>query len=326
MDTYSQLTELLQNRLKSYSPLPEHEPAQLYDPIRYFLSLGGKRLRPLLALIACDLFDENPEKAMPVAMAVELFHNFSLIHDDIMDNAPLRRGQTTVHEKWNTSIAILSGDAVLVKAYEELAKVEAGYLPQLLNLFNTTALQVCEGQQYDMNFETDANISISNYLHMISLKTAVLLACSLKMGAVTANADNENAQGLYNFGKHIGIAFQLKDDLLDVYGDATKVGKQSGGDIISNKKTFLLLNALQKANTEQQKELNHWLQLKKFNTIQKVNAVKKIFDTLHIQKTTEEEIHQHFQQALSHLQQVNCNEKKKEKLRLYATELMMRES
>ena len=325
MNTYSHLTQLLQNELKSYSSSLKNEPAQLYDPIRYMLAIGGKRLRPLFALIACDMFDENPEKAISVATAVELFHNFSLIHDDIMDRAPLRRGQSTVHEKWNSNIAILSGDAVLVKAYEELSQAEIQYLPQLLHLFNTTALQVCEGQQYDMDFEKKSIVSIDDYLNMITLKTAVLLGCSLQMGAIAANTSPKNAQLLYDFGKHFGIAFQLKDDLLDVYGDTLKVGKQTGGDIISNKKTFLLLKALQKADSKQRKKLNDWLQLKEFDTSKKVQAIKTIFEELKVYEATELEIQHHFQKALSFLEDLDCSSIKKQQLSSFAKELMQRE-
>lgn len=326
MNDYATLYTLLQKRLDSYSSGLHAAPANLYDPIRYFLALGGKRLRPLLALIGCDLFDKNAEAALPAAMAVELFHNFSLVHDDIMDKAPLRRGQATVHEKWNPTIAILSGDALLVKAYEELAQASPEKLPALLKLFNTTAVEVCEGQQLDMDFETSDNIGIDAYLHMITLKTAVLLGCSLKMGALCAHADETTAQHLYDFGKQIGIAFQLKDDILDVYGVAEKFGKQVGGDIISNKKTFLLLSALSKANGAQKKELQHWIGKNQFDPDEKVFAVREIYTQLRIRESSEDEMNAHFEKALTHLELVPAAAEKKELLKKFTIELMQREN
>ena len=326
MEIYQPIYQLLQNRLNEYYKSFNKEPYELYEPIRYMFSLGGKKLRPLFTLIACDLFNENPEKAIPSALAVELFHNFSLIHDDIMDKAPLRRGQTAVHEKWNTNIAILSGDATLVKAYKELAKAEPKHLLTLISLLNHTALQVCEGQQYDMNYETKLNVTIADYVNMITLKTAVLLACSLKMGAISAGTDNENTEHLYNFGKHFGIAFQLKDDLLDLYGDVAKVGKQLGGDIISNKKTFLLLTALQKAKNNNLNELKNCLDLKESDAQEKIDRIKAIYDQLQIKELTEQEINTHFHLALSELKLVNCNENKKQTLIQFITQLMMREN
>jgi geranylgeranyl diphosphate synthase type II len=293
--------------------------------MRYMLALGGKRLRPLLTLIGSDLFDGKQESALPAAMAVELFHNFSLVHDDIMDKAPLRRGQATVHEKWNSNIAILSGDGILVKAYEELARSDAGQLPALLRLFNTTAIEVCEGQQLDMDFETREQVSIPEYIHMITLKTAVLLGCSLEMGAITAGASGEDALNLYEFGKQTGIAFQFKDDILDVYGDAEKFGKQVGGDIISNKKTFLLLNALERANSKQKQELFSWIEKKEFIASEKISAVRKIYNELEVRKAAEAELSLHYTKGLSHLDLISAGADKKQKLRHFTAELMKRE-
>ena len=216
-------------------------PKELYEPIAYIMSLGGKRLRPVLVFMACDFFDGDISQALHPAIAIELFHNFTLVHDDLMDNAPLRRNQPTVHEKWNSSIAILSGDVMMVRAYQELCQAKVNYLPELLKVFSETAVKVCEGQQYDMNYESMQKVSIAQYLKMIELKTAVLLGGALKIGSIVGGAKEEEAQLLFDFGKNIGIAFQLQDDILDVYADAAKFGKQKGGDIIANKKTYLLL-------------------------------------------------------------------------------------
>ena len=231
----AELQVILKSALKEASFVPK--PAELYDPISYILSLGGKRLRPALVLMATDMYGADINAAIPQAVGIELFHNFTLMHDDIMDAAPLRRGQTTVHEKWNTNIGILSGDALFVKAYQSIVKADPKHLVALMDLFNQTALEVCEGQQYDMNFETQERVSMSEYLQMITFKTAVLLACALKSGALVADASAKDQQHLYDFGIHIGLAFQLMDDILDVYGSQADFGKQIAGDILCNKKT-----------------------------------------------------------------------------------------
>jgi len=237
VQAYSSLFQILNNAIEGQqNSLNGSAPKEMYEPMSYIIGLGGKRVRPLLTLVGCDIFDVNANEAIPSALAVELFHNFSLIHDDILDNAPLRRGNTTVHEKWNHNIALLSGDGMMVKAYDVLATSKPEYIPKLLRLFSKTGLEVCEGQQYDMNFETQQHVSVEDYIHMITYKTAVLLGCSLQMGAICANASEENQKHLYEFGKHVGIAFQILDDVLDVYADDEKFGKQVGGDIISNKK------------------------------------------------------------------------------------------
>lgn len=299
------------------------EPANLYEPVTYFLSLGGKRVRPLLALIAADLNNKDVTKALPAAAAVELFHNFSLIHDDIMDKAPLRRGKETVHKKWNSNIAILSGDVLLVKAYAELAKCDPSILAEMMGLFSKTAREVCEGQQLDMDFENRHNVTIAEYIHMIRLKTAVLLGCSLQMGAMAVNADKKEAALLYKAGEKLGIAFQLTDDYLDAFGNTQTFGKQSGGDIIANKKTWLLLKALETANDGQKQELQHWLK-KDDDTQEKVKEVKNIFSALKVDGLIQQEIDVYYKEAESLLLSSSAG---KEKIKLFlgfAGQLMQR--
>ena len=276
-------------------------PASLYEPIRYIMSLGGKRLRPMLTMMSYSLFKSDVERIIPYAAAVEVFHNFTLMHDDIMDNAPMRRGQKTVHEKWNTSTAILSGDAMLVKVYELFSSLEAKQLKELLPLFNTCATEVCEGQQWDMEFEEKKNVTTAQYLEMIRLKTAVLLGFSLELGGLLAGIKPKAKLALRNLGVNIGIGFQLNDDLLDVYGDKSKTGKQIGGDIISNKKTFLLIQALERAKGKDKAELQKWLNAKTFDNVKKVKAVTAIYDTLKIQSLVEAEINNYFTKGLSGL-------------------------
>ena len=282
-------------------------PHNLYEPVNYFLNLDGKRIRPLLVLIASDCFNGDTKKALPAATAVELFHNFSLIHDDIMDKAPLRRGKQTVHEKWNNNIAILSGDVLLVKAYQELAKCEV----DVLDIFSQTAINVCEGQQYDMDFENRADVTIAQYLEMIKLKTAVLLAASLQMGALSAGAPYKNSAVFYTAGINMGMAFQLTDDYLDVFGDIEKIGKQSGGDIIANKKTWLLLKAFELSNEKQQQELNKWLAVKT-DSNEKVAAVKNIFIQLNLEKLLETEIDSYYNKTFVDLRAACPNTQKVE--------------
>lgn len=320
---YTPFFELIEEHLKKVYT-DNLQPRELYEPQQYILSLGGKRLRPLLALIGADLFEGKVEKAIHAALAVELFHNFSLIHDDILDKAPLRRNQQTVHVKWNTDIAILSGDAMLVKAIQVLAKSDTLYIPDLLNLFNKTAIEVCEGQQEDMNFETRNAVSVAEYEEMIRKKTAVLLACSLEMGAITAGAKKEDAEHLYKFGEQLGIAFQLKDDILDVYSEQALFGKQEAGDIISNKKTFLLLKASELSDATQSQELKAWIDKKEFVAEEKVKAVKKIYGELNIKELAEEEVQRYYAEALLHLDNVNCSKTKKENFKQFCASLMER--
>jgi len=325
VENYKSLLELFLSHLEDYkSTLDTKSPKELYEPENYILSLGGKRLRPLLALIACELFDKDPKLALNSALSVELFHNFSLIHDDILDAAPLRRNKETVHTKWNTNIAILSGDVMLVKSKQVLENYDFKEFKKLNSLMNKTAIEVCEGQQSDMNFETEKNVSVEDYIDMITKKTAVLLGCSLKMGAINANAREEDQNNLFEFGKHLGIAFQLLDDLLDAYSeDSSKFGKQIGGDIIANKKTFLLLKTLELADTEQKKELYELLELKDNST--KIKGVLRLFNLLNIKEICQKEADKHTMQAIDFLKSVNANNLKKDNLKKFANDLLNRD-
>ncbi len=300
------------------------EPKLLYEPVSYTLSNGGKRMRPLLVLMGCKVFSDDVSQAVHPAIGIEIFHNFTLLHDDIMDNAPIRRGKPSVHNKWNNNIAILSGDAMMILAYQELCKTDSSVLSQVLEIFNKTALEVCEGQQLDMDFETSDNVSISDYVNMIRLKTAVVLAGGLKVGAIIGKTDAEQANLLYQFGLNTGIAFQLQDDILDVYGEVQKVGKQKGGDIISSKKTFLLLKALELADGEQAKGLRKWLNSDA--ETEKVNAVTEIYNQLGIRKLAEERMWHYYNEGISNLNQVKGDDDWIEMLRSFSHNLMHRES
>ena len=324
MQKIVELQTLVSNRIKeqTYSKFP-HE---LYDPLDYIMSLGGKRMRPVLVLLAHHLYSDNHEEVLDAAIAVETFHNFSLIHDDIMDAAPIRRGKPTVHEKWNQNTAILSGDVMLVKAYEHFVNYPKEILPDLLKLFNKTAIEVCEGQQIDMMFETQNNVTVEEYIRMIELKTAVLLGCSLEIGAIIAKAPTEEAKMLYEYGRLMGIAFQLQDDYLDVYANPDKFGKQVGGDIIANKKTFLWIEAHALAKDEQLAELKHWENLKVFKGEEKVNAITKIYNELGIPQLTENKIKEFADQAFAILNKVNGNESVKKLLVKLSEDLLVRES
>jgi geranylgeranyl diphosphate synthase, type II len=297
------------------------QPENLYQPASYFLNLGGKRLRPLLVLIASDCFNGTTKRSLPAAAAVELFHNFSLIHDDIMDNAPLRRGKQTVHEKWNNNIGILSGDVLFVKAYQELAQCKN----ELQKIFSQTAIEVCEGQQFDMDFESRNNVSIKQYLEMIRLKTAALLAASLQMGAVCAGASDKNAKLFYKAGENLGMAFQLTDDYLDVFGQSEKTGKQEGGDIISNKKTWLLIKAFELADRSQHKTLKDWIGKTNFDHKEKVSAIKNIFTELELNLLLEKEIEFYYKKAFKDLRSACKNEKKIETFISFIKTLMKRD-
>jgi len=302
------------------------EPVSLYEPIRYLMGLGGKRMRPLLTLLAYGLFKNDPKKIVSYAVAVEAFHNFTLMHDDIMDKAPLRRGNVTVHEKWNVNTAILSGDVMLVKVYDMLLSLEPDKLKIILKSFNRCAAEVCEGQQWDMEFETIDRVTEKQYINMIRLKTAVLLGFSLELGAILADASAEDQQTLREFGINIGIGFQLKDDLLDAYADPKKFGKQVGGDILANKKTYLLIKALEKANPTQRKDLDCWLLAKKFNKKEKINAVKSLYSQLSIPALTTQKVNSYFQKGFENLSNVNGNSSAKELLKNFAEELVGRQS
>jgi geranylgeranyl diphosphate synthase type II len=295
-----ELLDKLENFLSTYSF--GKKPDELYDPIRYILSLGGKRIRPLLSLLSYGLYQDNPEKILSQAAAIEVFHNFTLMHDDIMDEAPLRRGKATVHEKWNANVAILSGDVMLVRAYDLLLPSPADILGKLIQEFNQTAAEVCEGQQLDMNFELRDEVHEDEYIEMIRLKTAVLLGFALKLGAMLGRASEEDQKRLYDFGVNIGVGFQLKDDLLDVFADQAKFGKQVGGDIISNKKTFLLIKALELAKGEDEKVLKDWLAKKEFDPEKKVKAVKELYEKLGVRKLAENRMNDYFQSGFELLE------------------------
>jgi geranylgeranyl diphosphate synthase type II len=299
-------------------------PKSLFDPITYILSLGGKRIRPVLTLLSCELLGGKLKDAIPTALAIELFHNFTLLHDDLMDKAAIRRGKATVHKKWNDNTAVLSGDAMLIESYHLIARNKKKHLKELLHLFSKTATEICCGQQLDMEFESREDVSEEEYLEMIRLKTAVLLGCALKSGAIIANASEKDADLLYDFGINLGLAFQLKDDLLDVYGDSKKFGKNIGGDIVSNKKTFLLINALKAESTHD--ELQAWIRKESFVRKEKVRAVTTIFNQLELKELTDSRIEEYYQRAISNLEQVNVSEKKKKELYEIASGLSSRKS
>jgi geranylgeranyl diphosphate synthase type II len=300
-------------------------PAELYEPIYYILSMGGKRMRPALLLMACDLFGGDVEKALPPALAIEVFHNFTLMHDDIMDNAPLRRGKVTVHEKWNQNAAILSGDVMLIEGYKLMMQVEDRLLRVILDIFNQTAIGVCEGQQLDMDFEVRSDVKIDEYIYMIRLKTAVVLGGALKIGSILGGADMKDAELIAEFGENLGLAFQLQDDILDIYGSPEKFGKQVGGDIISNKKTYLLIKALELADIPQKAELNKWISAEQFNNPEKVEAVTAIYNAIQVRQHAETTMHTYADKAFEALEKINLPAQNKQYLRDFADGLMVRE-
>ena len=300
------------------------EPASLYEPIDYILTLGGKRLRPVLTLMSADFFGGNYKQALDASLAVEMFHNFSLVHDDIMDNAPLRRGHQTVHEKWDVNTGILSGDAMLILAYQLFESYRPEVFMQLAVLFSKTALEVCEGQQYDVDFETRNDVTISQYIKMIEYKTAVLIGASLQMGAIIADASQSCQEKIYAFGKNLGIAFQLQDDYLDAFGNPLTFGKQVGGDIIANKKTFLYLTALQKSTPAEAQELSSLFASMPKNPSNKITAVKEIFVSSGAAKATEDEIVRYTNTSISLLQDIKISQQHKDTLKSFADFLMNR--
>ena len=300
------------------------EPANLYEPISYILSLGGKRLRPSMALMGCSMFGSSVDAAIAPALGIEIFHNFTLLHDDIMDNALLRRNKATVHSKWNSNIAILSGDAMSIMAYQYISRSPEKVLKEVLNVFSKTALEVCEGQQYDMNFETEANVSAEAYLKMIELKTSVLLAASLKIGALIGGAQETDANKLYDFGRFAGLAFQLQDDLLDTFGEEAVFGKSIGGDIRANKKTFLLIKALEKATVKDRTVLVQMLNQKQTNQEEKVSRVTEIYKKYSIPELTEQKIDELFNASLESLKSLPVDNHKKEALEELAHKLVVR--
>lgn len=300
------------------------EPFSLYDPINYTLKSGGKRIRPVLTLLACNLFSEDVENAIKPAIGLEIFHNFTLLHDDIMDHADIRRGNPTVHKKWNENTAILSGDAMFIKAYDYFLDCESPNFREILKVFNLTALEVCEGQQYDMEFEDRDNVTEQEYLRMIELKTSVLLAAALKVGALLGGANTKDADLLYEFGRNIGLAFQLQDDYLDVYGDTEVFGKQIGGDIVSNKKTFMLIKAQELAEGENEIRLKNLLISNDIDREEKVTAVTTIYNSLKIKEIVQKRIQKLNEIALDYLNQVSVLDTKKSELKKLAEKLINR--
>ncbi len=322
MKTYQQLFELFTSHINKAEY--GENPKELYEPISYMMQLGGKRLRPILSLMACNLFEENVEKALHAAHAIEVFHNFSLVHDDIMDNAPLRRGKDTVYKKWNMPIAILSGDLMMIKATQLLCKTNDVDIRELLDVFNNTAVEVCEGQQIDMNFETQKSVSHEEYLEMIKLKTAVLLGCSLQIGAIIGGANKEDAKHLYEFGINIGLAFQIQDDILDSFGDGSITGKQVGGDIIANKKTLLLIELIEFVHKDDQLLLEKAMNNQNDND--KITVVLSLYNKYKIKEFAEEKKEIYLNLAYEHLSKVEIEESKKVIIIHTAQELMNRAS
>ena len=300
------------------------EPRNLYEPIHYILKLGGKRMRPVLTLMSAEVFDADYKLALPAALAVEVFHNFSLVHDDIMDEAPLRRGNETVHEKWDTNTAILSGDAMLILAYQYFEKYNTEVFRDLAKLFSKTALEVCEGQQWDVDFETRNDVTIPEYLKMIEYKTAVLVAASMKMGALVAETTKENADLIYDFGLNLGLAFQLQDDFLDCFGNPATFGKQVGGDIIENKKTYLYLKAMEFSSDQEKDQLLHLFSIHPEDNTEKIELVKAIFNKTGASKATQQAIQGYTLKAFDTLQKVGIDNEKKEKLKSFGENLMGR--
>lgn len=321
MQTEGKLVKIIEKELVSLKF--DKKPESLYKPIRYSIDAGGKRLRPLLTMMSCELFGGKVDRAIKSAIAIEIFHNFTLLHDDIMDNSDIRRGKPTVHKHWNQNIAILSGDAMLIVAYKILSESSAELLPDLFEVFNKTSLEVCEGQQYDMEFEDRDAVTIAEYIDMIRLKTSVLLAGALKMGAICADASHDDQQLIYDFGENIGIAFQLRDDMLDTYGDPAIFGKKIGGDILCNKKTFLMVTAMEKAAKGSQ--LVDIMNDDTIAPINKIKSVTAIYDELGVRKATEKAIEKHYRKAMKSLDEISACEMAKSVLRGYVAKLMERE-
>ena len=304
----------------------DRKPSGLYDPVKYVLSMGGKRIRPVLMLLSYGLFKDDVESVLMPACALETYHNYTLLHDDLMDNADMRRGHETVHRKWDANTAILSGDSMLVLAYERMAKCNPVYLSDVLHTFTETALEIGEGQQYDMEFETRNDVTEDEYIEMIRLKTSVLLACAQKIGAILAGASKQDQDNLYKFGEQIGLAFQLQDDYLDVYGDPKVFGKKVGGDIICNKKTYMLINAYNRADAEQRRELQHWMEAETFNSDEKVAAMTAIYNKVGVDKLAIEKIAYYFEESKKYLDAVQVSDERKAELRLYAQKMMHRKN
>ena len=322
MTTADEILKLVNDYLDN---LPyDRKPVSLYEPIRYVLSMGGKRIRPVLMLMAYNIYREHPEDILMPACALETYHNYTLLHDDLMDNADLRRGKPTVHRKWDANTAILSGDSMLVLAYQRMAQCDPAKMPEVLRLFTETALEIGEGQQYDMDFEHRNDVTEDEYIEMIRLKTSVLLACALKIGGILGGASAEDADNLYRFGEQIGLAFQLQDDYLDVYGDTRLFGKAIGGDIISNKKTYMLINAFLRADDRQRAELERWVAAVQFDRAEKIAAVTRLYNEIGIDRLAQEKIDFYFAQSRKYLDAVSASDSRKAELAAYAQRMMKR--
>lgn len=322
MMTSQEILKLVNNHLDSLAD--ERQPRHLYEPIEYVLSLGGKRIRPTLMLLAYNLYREHPEDILMPACGIETYHNYTLLHDDLMDQADLRRGHETVHKRWDANTAILSGDSMLVLAYQRMAQCRADKLKEVIDVFTQTALEIGEGQQYDMDFEHRNDVTEAEYIEMIRLKTSVLLACALKIGAILGDASAEDADNLYRFGEKIGLAFQLQDDFLDVYGDSKIFGKAIGGDIVSNKKTYMLINAFNRANVQQRAELERWTQLKDFDKQEKINAVTALYNDMGIDRLAQDKMATYYEESKKYLAAVHVPTEKKRELTTYAQQMMKR--
>lgn len=323
MKTLPELQSIIQTAVNDLKY--PNQPPDLYEPISYILSLGGKRLRPAILMMACDMFGGDVQKSIKPALAIEVFHNFTLMHDDIMDKAPLRRGQVTVHERWNQNVAILAGDAMMVEANKLMLQVDDHILRTVMDIFNDTATGVCEGQQFDMSFESRDRVSTDEYINMIRLKTAVLLGGALKIGALIGGAGQEDAELIYTFGEQLGIAFQLQDDILDVYGDPDKFGKQVGGDILSNKKTYLLIKALELTKDTNAAELERWLNAIDPDPQEKVTAVTSIYNQLNIREQAMQAIKGYANNAFMALNSISLPDDRKQYLQQFADSLLVRE-
>ena len=322
-----QSEELLQKVNEALDGLAyDRNPFSLYEPIKYVLAIGGKRVRPVLMLLTYNLYKDDPERIMMQAIGLETYHNFTLLHDDLMDQADMRRGHRTVHKRWNPNQAILSGDTMLLQAFDRIADCEVDKLKDVFNTFLITTYEVGEGQQLDVEYETRDDVKEEDYIEMIRLKTSVLIACATKIGAILAGASKEDQDNLYKFGEQIGLAFQLQDDLLDVYGDPKVFGKNIGGDITSNKKTYMLINALNLANEKQRQELKKWIAAKDFDRNEKVKAVTKLYDEIGILQLCERKMDEYYDRALEYLAKVNVAEERKKELKAYAAEMMTRQS
>lgn len=320
-------TQILEKVNTALAMLPyNRKPEDLYDPIRYVLSLGGKRIRPVLMLMGYNLYREDVDSIMMPALGLETYHNYTLLHDDLMDRADVRRGHPTVHKKWNENAAILSGDSMLVLAYQRVAQCNPEMLPKVMELFTETALQIGEGQQYDIDFETRDDVTEAEYIEMIRLKTSVLLACALKMGGLLAGAPSADLEALYDFGEQLGLAFQLQDDYLDVYGDFKVFGKRIGGDILCNKKTYMLINAQLRANSAQRQELENWLAATDFDEEQKISSVTRLYDEIGIPELAQQKIQFYYDLAEKSLARIALPKEAKQNLWAYAQEMLNRQS